>query len=146
MMQNDLAIDSTFSARRSSAPWSRWGIRAVALTYLAVLLLIPLLVIFEDGVSGGLGELWRSISQPVAWNALVLTLWTAAVMALINAVMGLLTAYVLVRYTFWGKSLFNAIIDLPFAIPTLVAGVTLVVLYGPQRALGAWLDRELGLR
>jgi ABC-type molybdate transport system permease subunit len=82
----------------------------------------------------------------VAWHALTLSLWTAAVMAVINAVMGTLTAYVLVRYSFPGKRLLNGLIDLPFAIPTLVTGVMLVVLYGPQRALGAWFDQNLGLK
>jgi sulfate transport system permease protein len=67
-------------------------------------------------------------------------------MALINAVMGTLTAYVLVRYSFPGKGLLNAVVDLPLAIPTLVTGVMLVVLFGPQAALGAWLQRTLGWR
>ena len=88
----------------------------------------------------------RMITQPVAWHALVLSLWTAGLMAIVNAVMGTLTAYVLVRYSFPGKRLLNGLIDLPFAIPTLVTGVMLVVLYGPQRALGAWFDQNLGLK
>jgi sulfate/thiosulfate transport system permease protein len=122
------------------------GVRTLALTYLTVMLIIPLAVIFYDGLRGGLGGMVRAIVQPVAWNALLLSLWTAAVMAVINAVMGTLTAYVLVRYSFPGKRLLNGLIDLPFAIPTLVTGVMLVVLYGPQRALGAWLDQNLGLK
>jgi sulfate/thiosulfate transport system permease protein len=121
-------------------------VRALALTYLTVMLIIPLAVIFYDGLRNGLGGMWRAILQPVAWHALMLSLWTAGVMALINAVMGTLTAYVLVRYSFPGKRLLNGIIDLPFAIPTLVTGVMLVVLYGPQRALGAWFDQNLGLK
>lgn len=127
-------------------PWGRWGVRAVALTYLTVMLIIPLAVIFQDGLQNGVTGLWRAISLPVAWHALTLTLWTAAVMVLINTVMGALTAYVLVRYDFPAKSLLNAIIDLPLAIPTLVTGVMLVVLYGPQQALGAWLDQEWDIR
>jgi sulfate/thiosulfate transport system permease protein len=122
------------------------GVRALALTYLTVMLIIPLAVIFYDGLRDGLGGMWRSITQPAAWHALMLSLWTAGVMALINAVMGTLTAYVLVRYSFPGKRLLNGVIDLPFAIPTLVTGVMLVVLYGPQRALGAWFDQNLGLK
>jgi sulfate/thiosulfate transport system permease protein len=122
------------------------AVRGVAFCYLAVMLIIPLVVIFQDGLRDGLGGLWSSISRPVAWRALLLSLWTAGVMALINAVMGTLTAYVLVRYRFPGKALLNAIVDLPFAIPTLVIGVMLVVLYGPQRALGAWLDQTFDLK
>ncbi|HEY2981200.1 MAG TPA: hypothetical protein VGJ22_08470, partial [Anaerolineales bacterium] len=89
------------------------------------MLLIPLAIIFEDGLKGGLVGLWQSISMPIAWSALRLTLWTSAFMAVINAVMGTLTAYVLVRYSFPGKSFLNAIVDLPLAIPTLVTGVML---------------------
>jgi sulfate transport system permease protein len=122
------------------------AVRGVAFSYLAIMLLIPLAVIFQDGLRDGLGGLWNSITRPVAWRALLLSLWTAGIMALINAVMGTLTAYVLVRYRFPGKMLLNALVDLPFAIPTLVTGVMLVVLYGPQRALGAWLDQTFGLK
>ncbi|HJZ49182.1 MAG TPA: ABC transporter permease subunit, partial [Roseiflexaceae bacterium] len=122
------------------------AVRALALTYLTLMLIIPLGVILYDGLRDGLGGMWRSITVPVAWHALMLSLWTAGLMAVINAVMGTLTAYVLVRYSFPGKRLLNGLIDLPFAIPTLVTGVMLVVLYGPQRALGAWLDQNLGLK
>jgi sulfate transport system permease protein len=121
-------------------------VRAAALSYLAMMLIIPLLVIFQDGLSQGLGGLWEAITQPVAWAALMLTLRTAAIMVAINTIMGTLTAYVLVRYDFPGKSLLNALVDLPLAIPTLVTGVMLVILYGPQQALGGWLERTLGWR
>jgi len=127
-------------------PWGGLGIRAAALTYLTILLIIPLAVLARDGLRDGLDGMWRAISQPVAWHAIKLTLWTAGVMAVINALMGGLTAYVLVRYHFPGKALLNAIVDLPLAIPTLVTGVMLVVLYGPQSTPGGWLERELGLR
>ena len=140
----------TSSAIRAIAPpraaGGTLGVRALALTYLAVLLVIPLAVIVQDGLRGGLAGLWRAISAPVPASALWLSLWTAGVMALINAVMGTLTAWVLVRYAFPGKRLLNALVDLPFAIPTLVTGVMLVVLLGPQRALGAWLDQALGIK
>src|SRR5258706_10172257 len=126
------------------AHWRRWGVRASALTYLAVLLLIPLAVIFQDGLKDGLSALWQSVSQPVPWSALRLTLWTSALMAVINAIMGTLTAFVLVRYSFPGRSFLNAIVDLPLAIPTLVTGVMLVVLYGPQSIIGGWFKDQLG--
>jgi len=119
-------------------------VRGVAITYLVVMLVIPLAVIFRDGLRGGVDELWRQITLPVAWHALGLTLWTAAVMTVINAIMGTMTAYVLVRYSFRGQALLNALVDLPLAIPTLVTGVMLVALYGPQQALGAWLKEALG--
>ena len=109
------------------------------------MLVIPLAVIFQDGLKEGLGMLWNQVSRPAAWHALKLTLWTAALMTIINSVMGLLTAIVLVRYRFPGKSILNAVVDLPLAIPTLVTGVMLVVLFGPQQALGAWFRDEYGI-
>lgn len=135
---------ATSTSRRP--PWGRWSVRAAALSYLTLMLIIPLLVIFQDGLSHGLSGLWQAVSQPVAWTALMLTLRTAAIMMLINTVMGTLTAYVLVRYEFPGKSLLNAVVDLPLAIPTLVTGVMLVILYGPQQPLGGWLEQTLGWR
>ncbi len=129
---------------RAPLPWGRWGLRAIALTYLTVMLIIPLAVILQDGLREGLIGLWQQVTTPIAWSALKLTLWTSAVMTVINTVMGTLAAYVLVRYDFPGKTLLNSVIDVPLAIPTLVTGVMLVVLFGPQQALGAWLKEEWG--
>jgi sulfate/thiosulfate transport system permease protein len=142
-----LAPRRRFRAPVGSAPlpWSQWSIRAAALSYLAIMLVIPLAVIFHDGLREGLGVLWSQVSRPAAWHALKLTLWTSALMTLVNSIMGLLTAYVLVRYRFPGKSILNAVVDLPLAIPTLVTGVMLVVLFGPQQALGGWLRQEFGI-
>jgi sulfate transport system permease protein len=106
------------------------------------MLIIPLLVIVQDGFRAGLGEFWRQVTLPAAWHALQLTLWTATVMTVINTTMGMLTAFVLVRYDFPGKRILNGIIDLPLAIPTLVTGVMLVILFGPQEVLGAWLQEQ----
>lgn len=126
----------------ASLPWGQWGIRAIALGYLALMLIIPLAVILQDGLREGVPELWRQVTLPFAWHALKLTLWTSAVMTLINTIMGTLTAFVLVRYDFPGKRILNGVIDLPLAIPTLVTGVMLVILFGPQEALGAWLKER----
>ncbi|MCA0352495.1 MAG: sulfate ABC transporter permease subunit CysT [Chloroflexi bacterium] len=125
-------------------PWGRWSIRGAALTYLAVFLVLPLIVVVVDGLGAGVESITSVVSSPIARHAIWLTIWTGLVMSLINAVMGLLTAFVLVRYEFPGKTLLNAVVDLPFAIPTLVTGVMLVILYGPQAAIGGWLNQQLG--
>lgn len=149
MSQASLANKLKHTEQKSGAtphlPWGRWGVRGSALAYLIFLLIIPLLVIFQDGLSDGLSGLWYQISLPIAQHALFLSFWTAAVMTVINAVMGTLTAYVLVRYDFPGKTLLNSLVDIPLAIPTLVTGVMLVILFGPQQALGAWLKDTLGI-
>lgn len=130
----------------SSPQFANWGLRLSALIYLTVLIVVPLFVIGVEGLRGGFEAFWTSISRPAAVSAIWLSVWTAAVMALINTVMGTLTAYVLAQYRFPGKRLLDALIDLPFAIPSLVTGVMLVLLYGPQTAVGGFFERELGFR
>lgn len=131
---------------RSRAPYGAWGLRAAALTYLLVLVAVPIMVISIAGFRDGLDVFWTSITRPAALSALWLTVWTALVMTLINVVMGTLTAYVLVSYKFPAKQVLDALIDLPFAIPTLVTGVMLILLYGPQTAIGGLFDNQIGVR
>lgn len=128
------------------APYGAWGLRAAALTYLSVLVLIPFVVIGIAGFREGIPAFWEDITRPIALDAVWLTVWTAAVMTVINIVMGTITAYVLVNYKFPGKKVLDALIDLPFAIPTLVTGVMLVLLYGPQTSIGKFFDDQLGFR
>ena len=125
---------------RLSLPWGRWGLRLTAVLYLGFSVALPLATIIKSGFAGGLTAFWEDVTNPTAFSALKLTLTTSVIITVINAVMGTLTAYVLVRFNFPGKGLLNAFIDMPFAIPTLVTGVMLVALYGPQRAVGAWLN------
>jgi len=125
---------------RLSLPWGRWGLRLTAVLYLGFIVALPLATIIKSGFAGGLTAFWEDVTNPTAFSALKLTLTTSVIITVINAVMGTLTAYVLVRFNFPGKGLLNAFIDMPFAIPTLVTGVMLVALYGPQRAVGAWLN------
>lgn len=123
-----------------AVPCGRWGIRSVAIGYLGLMIVVPLSAILASGLQDGLAAFWSDITNQIAFAALKLTLMTAVMTTVINLMMGTLTAYVLVRYDFPGRGLLNAVIDMPFAIPTLVTGVMLVALYGPQRTLGAWLE------
>ena len=121
-------------------PWGRWGLRVTAFLYLGLMVALPLATIIKNGVVDGLPAFWEDVTNPTAFAALKLTLTTSIIITIINAVMGTLTAYVLVRFRFPGMGLLNTLIDMPFAIPTLVTGVMLVALYGPQRTVGAWLN------
>lgn len=137
---------SAVADARPQTPFGAWGLRFTAIGYLTLFILVPLFVVNVQGLRFGLDVFWESISKPEAVNAMWLSVWTSAVMAVINTVMGTLTAYVLVAYRFPGKNIFNTLIDLPFAIPTLVTGVMLVLLYGPQTFIGAFFDRQLDIR
>ena len=113
---------------RAPLPWGRWGLRATAGLYLGLMIVLPLAAIAQHGLAGGLSAFLDDVTQPLAVEALVLTIGAAVVMTAVNAVMGTLTAYALVRYRFPGRGLLDAVVDLPFAIPTLVTGVMLVAL------------------
>jgi sulfate/thiosulfate transport system permease protein len=134
------------SASVPQVPYGAWGLRAAALSYLAAFIIIPVVVIYVQGLRFGFDTFIESLSRPDTANAIRLSIWTAALMTVINTVMGTLTAYVLVAYRFPGKKLFNLLIDIPFAVPTLVIGVMLVVAYGPQTFLGAFFEDQLGIR
>jgi len=108
----------------------------IATGYLSVVVLLPIAALVASAFGGGVGASWSAATSPVALSALKLTLLSAAVVTLINVVMGTLIAWVLVRDSFPGQKIINAVVDLPFALPTIVAGLTLVALYGPDSPLG----------
>nr|WP_189183441.1 sulfate ABC transporter permease subunit CysT [Microbispora rosea] len=108
----------------------------IAMLYLSLIVLIPLAAVVWRSMDEGPGYFWRSITTPDAWAALTLTIGASALVALINLVMGTIIAWVLVRDRFPGRSVLDTIIDLPFALPTIVAGLVLLALYGPQSPLG----------
>lgn len=118
------------------------ALRTTAVGYVCALILLPLLVIGRESLVGGPGQFWQDVMHPQAAAALRLTLEAAAVATAINAVFGTVSAFVLVRYHFPGRWFLNALVDLPFAIPTLVAGLMIAALYGPTSGLGAWLQRN----
>jgi sulfate transport system permease protein len=113
--------------------------------YLSVIVLIPLAAVVEKGFSSGLGTFWNSVTSSLAISALETTLLFSLVTALISAVMGTLVAWVLVRDEFPGKRIVNALIDLPFALPTIVVGLTLIALYGPGSPVGIHLAYTRGV-
>jgi len=121
------------------------ALRGASLSYLGVMVVLPILAMAWQAVEPGPGAFWAAVSDPYAWHALKLTFATAIIMVLVGAVTGTATAWVLVRYEFPGKHLVNALIDLPFAVPTVVTGVMLVALYGPSSVVGAILA-EGGVR
>jgi sulfate transport system permease protein len=126
---------------RASAP-ADWLLRGTFALFLALLVAVPLTALVTTGLGSGPGGVARAVLEPAARDAIARTLWTAAVMALVNAVMGTATAWLLVRYRFPGRAALSALVDLPFAIPTLVTGLMLVLLFGPQEPLGAWLAQN----
>jgi sulfate transport system permease protein len=108
----------------------------VSTIYLSVIVLIPIAAVVAKAFEGGWASFWHEVTRPEAVATLKLTFGAALVVVAINAVSGTLIAWVLVRDSFRGKSVVNGIIDLPFALPTIVAGLTLIACYGPQSPFG----------
>jgi sulfate/thiosulfate transport system permease protein len=115
------------------------ALRSAAIGYVLCLILLPLTAIGFQSFEDGLIRFMDDIQQPQAKAALILTLEAALLTTVINALFGTLSAWVLVRYTFPGRGFLNALVDLPFAIPTLVAGIMIAALYGATSPIGAWL-------
>jgi sulfate transport system permease protein len=110
--------------------------RGVAGIYLSLVVLIPLAAVVSKGFENGWDGFWSAATSPAAVSALKLTVAASFIVVAINAVTGTLIAWVLVRDEFRGKSIVNSLIDLPFALPTIVAGLTLLALYGPRSPVG----------
>lgn len=111
----------------------------LTLFYLSIIVLVPLAGLMLKSASLGWAEFWRIAMDARTLGALKLSFGTALIAAMFNAVMGLLLAWVLVRYRFPGKRFIDATIDLPFALPTAVAGIALATLYGPNGWIGSLL-------
>jgi len=113
--------------------------------YLSLIVLIPLSATFLKTATLGWSEFWAVVTTPRALASYRLSFGAAAIGALLNTGFGLLTAWVLVRYTFPGKRLVDAFVDLPFALPTAVAGIALTAIYAPNGWIGQWLE-PLGIK
>ncbi|HPU13492.1 MAG TPA: sulfate ABC transporter permease subunit CysT [Aeromicrobium sp.] len=108
----------------------------LALVWFSLLVLIPLCLVIINAAEGGWGTFWSVLKNPQTAAALRLTVLESIAVTAVNVVMGTLVAWVLVRDQFWGKRALEVVIDIPFALPTIVAGLVLLSLYGPTSPLG----------
>jgi sulfate transport system permease protein len=110
--------------------------RGIAIGYLSLIVLVPLAALVWASRAQGWDTFWHEVTKPQSVAALELTVGCAVIVSLVNALAGTAIAWVLVRDHFRGKEFVNAVIDLPFALPTIVAGLTLLTLYGPKSPFG----------
>lgn len=127
------------------SPAMRYLVRYVALGYLAVLLIVPVGLILWRTLSPGIGAFFASITTPAAISALQLSLLVVAIVVPLNVIFGVPTALVLARNKFRGKSVLQAIIDLPFAVSPVVVGVALILLWGTAGVFG-FVQNDLGFK
>lgn len=117
----------------------------ITLTMLSLVVILPIGALLLKGAAFGPDQVWRVINTERTWAALYLSFRLSLFAAIFNLAFGVLLAWVLVRYRFWGRSVLNAAVDLPFALPTAVAGIALTALYAPNGAFGS-IAQEFGLQ
>src|SRR5262245_24250354 len=124
--------------RADPAPM-RWAAIGIAVAFLALFIVVPLVNVFAQAFSRGLSAYFSAITHPDALAAMRLTLIAAAISLVLNLVFGVLAAWAITKYEFFGKSLLVTVIDLPFSVSPVIAGLVFVLLFGGQGYLGSWL-------
>lgn len=140
------SVVGTKKSQRGSeeSPWVRWLLIGFALLFCGVFLLLPLINVFAQAFAKGLPHYWASLKHPDSLAAIRLTLLVAAISVPLNVVFGLAAAWAIAKFEFKGKSLLITLIDLPFSVSPVVAGLVFVVLFGMQGYFGEWLmDRDI---
>lgn len=124
--------------------WVRYSILSVVLTFLGFFLLMPLYAVFHEALRQGLGVYWASITEPDALAAIRLTLLVVALSVPVNVLFGICAAWAITKHQFRGKQVLVSLIDLPFAVSPVIAGLIIVLMYGAHGWLGPWLmEHEL---
>ncbi len=122
--------------------WVRLLLIGLVMVFLGLMLIIPLFSVFIEAFRQGWDLYIRSLTEPDAWAAIKLTLLTAAIVVPVNAVIGIAIAWLITRYDFRGKQLFTTLLDLPFAVSPVVAGLMFVLLFGLNNPLGGWFESQ----
>lgn len=128
------------SARQSESPWVRYVLIGIALLWFTLILVIPLVTIFVSALSKGLGNYWAALSDSDAISALLLTLSVTLLSVPLNIVFGVAAAWAIARFSFPGRQTLLTLIDLPFSVSPVVAGLMFVMLFGSQGWFGSWLE------
>ena len=126
-------------AGTTEAPWVRRALIGLALAFLALFLLLPLAAVFSEALRKGWDAYLAGLAEPDAWSAIKLTLLTALIAVPLNLVFGVAAAWCIAKYEFKGKALLTTLIDLPFSISPVVAGLMYVLVFGANGWFGGWL-------
>ncbi|CAM4452592.1 sulfate ABC transporter permease subunit CysT [Paenibacillus tarimensis] len=116
--------------------WWSFGFRSAIMLYFIILIVLPILGVYTQSFSLGWAPFWESVSDPLAWKAVLLTIRLALIATVINVLIGTMIGWVLIRYRFFGRRILNSLVDLPFALPTAVGGLMILLLLGPGSFVG----------
>ena len=131
---------SRVQAGTTESPLVRWTLTALALAFMALFLLLPLAAVFTEALRNGAAAYFDALKDPDAWSAIRLTLLTALVAVPLNLVFGIAAAWAIAKYEFKGKAFLTTLVDLPFSVSPVVAGLIYVLVFGAQGWLGPWLQ------
>ncbi|MBC5764295.1 sulfate ABC transporter permease subunit CysW [Ramlibacter albus] len=123
----------------TEAPWVRYTLIGIALVFLLLFLLLPLAAVATEALRKGFDAYWQALKEPDAWSAIRLTLITAAIAVPLNLVFGIAAAWAIAKYDFRGKAFLTTLVDLPFSVSPVVAGLIYVLVFGAQGWFGPWL-------
>jgi sulfate transport system permease protein len=123
----------------TESPWVRRTLIGVALAFLLLFLVLPLAAVFAEALRKGFGAYFEALKEPDAWSAIRLTLITAAIAVPLNLVFGVAAAWCIAKYEFKGKAFLTTLVDLPFSVSPVVAGLIYVLMFGAQGWFGPWL-------
>ena len=132
-------MSGRFVDPRGDAPWVRWLLIGIALGFLGLSLVVPLAAVFTQAFAKGLDVYLEAIREPVALAAVRLTLLVAAIVVPVNTLFGVAAAWAVTRFRFRGRNLLVTVVDLPFSVSPVVAGMLFVLLFGAQGLVGPWL-------
>ena len=127
-------------AGTTEAAWVRYTLLAIALVFLFLFLVLPLAAVFTEAFRKGAGAYFQALKEPDAWDAIKLTLLATAIAVPLNLVFGLAAAWSIAKYEFWGKSFLTTLVDLPFSVSPVVAGLVYVLMFGAHGWFGPWLQ------
>ena len=130
---------AVLSPATREAAWVRVVLLTLALGFMALFLVLPLAAVFAEALRKGLGPWWDALQEPEAWSAIRLTLLTAAIAVPLNLVFGVCAAWAIAKFEFRGKAFLTTLIDLPFSVSPVVAGLVYVLVFGAQGWFGPWL-------
>ena len=138
-MTNAQAVRRT-QAGTTEPVWVRWTLISVALGFIFLFLILPLAAVFTEALRKGLGAYLEALKEPDAWTAIRLTLVTAAIVVPLNLVFGVAAAWSIAKFEFRGKAFLTTLVDLPFSVSPVVAGLVYVLLFGAHGWIGPWLQ------
>lgn len=124
----------------SEPAWIRYGLIALALTFMFLFLVLPLAAVFSEALRKGFDAYWAALQEPDAWYAIRLTLFVALITVPLNLVFGVAAAWAIAKYEFTGKAFLTTLIDLPFSVSPVVAGLVIVLVFGAHGWFGPWLQ------